>query len=126
MPQNVPVRILQGHAHVADGPDGHHIRFVGVELQQSIGKMNEPPCIDDLLAGWTGDIDLIVLDPSAVHPEGQGPESAFLGKVFRHPGAVRAECLGKILYQGRKKLLAGCRGGAFENRPQRGVGLKIL
>ena len=88
--------------------------------------MNQLDCVDHALAGGPSDIDFIILDPVALHPEGEGAEPAFLGKIFRHPRAMRAERLGKILHQRGKKLLArfGC--GPFEDRAQRFIGFKIL
>ena len=68
------------------------------------GKCTSLACVDHALAGSPGDIDFIVFDPLAVHPEGEGAEAALLGKIFRHPGAMRAERLGKILHQRGKKL----------------------
>ena len=82
--------------------------------------------IDHALAGSPSDIDFIVLDPLAIHPEGERAEAALLGKIFRHPGAVRAERLGKVLHQRGKKLLARFRCGPFEDRAQGGVGFEIL
>ena len=82
--------------------------------------------VDHVLAGSPGDIDFIVLDPLVVHPEGQGAKAARLGEIFRHPSSMRAKCLGKILHQRCKKLLARFRCGPFEDRAQSGVGFEIL
>ena len=62
--------------------------------------------VDHALAGCSGDVDFIVFDPLAVHPEGEGAKAARLGKIFRHPGSMRAERFGKILHQ-RGKETAG-------------------
>ena len=71
-------------------------------------------------------IDFIILDPPAVHPESESAEAALLGEIFRHPCAMRAERFGKVLHQRGEKLLAGFRRSAFENRAEGGVGFNIL
>lgn len=118
VPQNVPVRVLQGDTHVADGPGRFQLFFVGIDFQHPVGKMHQLGRVDDALAGRPGDVDFVVQDPLAVHPEGQGAEASPFRKIFRHPGAVRAERLGEILHQRGKKPLAGFRGGALKNRAQ--------
>src|SRR6185295_2740602 len=107
------------------GADGHN-RFVRIEIQQSIWKMDEPLGVDDLLARRSGDVDVIVLDPLTVHPKGEGAEAASFRKIFRHPRAVGTECFGKVLHQRCKKLLARFRCGPFEDRAQGSIGFEIL
>jgi hypothetical protein len=68
----------------------------------------------------------IVLEPLAVHPEGEGTQAARIGKVFRHPGSVRAERFGKILDQRSKKAVPCFSGGSLENRAASDVGFEIL
>ena len=126
VPQNPTVRILEGHTQVADGAGGLDVFRVRKELQNAVGKMYQLGRFDHALARSPGDIDFIVLDPLAVHPKGEGAEAALLGEIFRHPGAVRAERLAKILHQRGKKLLARFRCGPFEDRAQGGVGFEIL
>lgn len=82
--------------------------------------------VDHALAGCSGDVYFIIFDPLAVHPEGKGAKAARLGKIFRHPGSMRAECFGKILHQRGKEAVPRFGGGPLENRAQCFVGFKIL
>ena len=97
-----------------------------IEIQNAVGKMYQFGCVDHLLAGCSRDVHLIVLDPLALHPEGEGAQAARLRKIFRHPGSVRAERLGKILHERSKESVSRFGGGPLENRAQRFVGFKIL
>src|SRR5262245_24707911 len=82
--------------------------------------------VDNALAWCSCDVHFIVLDPLAIHPEGEGAEAPFLGKIFRHPGSVRAERFGEILYQRSKKSVSRFGSGSLENCAEGGVRFKTL
>ena len=80
--------------------------------------MDESSGIDHLLAGGAGNIDLVVLDPMAVHPERERAERPLFRKVFRDPGAMGVQDLGEVLHERGKKPFACLHGRALKDGAQ--------
>ena len=124
--ENMPIRILERDAHVADGSGCLQVIIMGIDLQNAVGEMHQFGRVDHVLAGCSGDIHFIVVDPLAVHPECKGAEPACLGKILCDPGAMRAQRFRQVLDQRGKESLSRFGGSPLENRLQRFVGFKIL
>jgi hypothetical protein len=95
--------------------------FVGIDVQDVVGKMDELGLFDHFLARSAGNVDLIVVHPLPVHPECEGSEPAGFREIFRDPRAVCAERFGEILDERGEKPLSCFRRRSFENRQKGGV-----
>jgi hypothetical protein len=116
--QNSPINVLQRHSHVTDSTGLLDVRIIGVQFKQIVREMDESSRVNDLLAGCPGDIDLIILDPLSIHPEGKGAKPTTLLDIFSDPGAVGIQRFGKIFDEGGKKTLARLIRRPLEDSPE--------
>jgi hypothetical protein len=72
VPQDARLLIDEGDAEVADGAGRAQIRIARIERDDVVRHVYGVRLADDRLAGSAGDVVLVVADPLAPEPEGEG------------------------------------------------------
>ena len=121
MAENRAVQVEERNPHVAHGPDSFRISFEREKIDDPIWIVNQALAVDHDLTRCAVDVVLPVIDPIAVQPESERPQTARLREVLRHPRAVGPQGASQVLDEGHEKALARFAGRALENHPQRSV-----
>ena len=124
MPEDIAVHVEERHPEVTYEAN-HCLRPARKEIDEAVGKMDHAALFDHLLAGGAGDVEAVILDEAAVHPEGECVQHLLFGTASRHHRAVDIEALGQVFHQRAEKPLAGLLGRALKNSAQGGVFVQI-
>jgi hypothetical protein len=109
VPEHAAVRVEQGNAEVAHGPERLQVRVGGVQLHHAVRHVHEAPVVHHGLARRPVDAVLVVAVEAVRYPEGERAQPPLGLQPLGDPHALRAERAGEVANQLVEERLAGLR-----------------